>query len=595
MSQAYKIYDYLIRTKNQAADKALLIALRHSAEPYQSVILDGILDRGRPAATFELVHAYHEFSPEWQKLLLERVDTLYGGLRLAAQAPQEQTRMNCLEIIRRSAYRKIADVVVILLRDPVPPVAQQAADTLLGLAQSLARPETQSPQAESRIFHSALENAVHNYHVHHRSEALIAAMVAVPADDSSFWQDGLKPYYEVGKTIRYILLNYDRPEIARFCVSALKHPDLYTTAVRAISHHQNPDYLAAVAAEAKSQAHEQVTRGLKLIKKPRWLHAGCLSPDYFEKNSMSDLISLVAAIGAPNEQKADCFYGLIMNAEEKVALQAVKAMASVSGSAALDFFRKTAQAPCESVVLVSLVQVIRKKHPNIRAIIGEHLNSPYPRVQKLARRYYQYIAFECYWKKFDDLSYARRLQAGRAVYKIDSKARSRWEKYAFDKSPLLRLKAIRMARLLGHLSQCDSEMIRLARDEDRIVRSCAVAALGEMDKAGEPGLKNCLFDSLKDSDFRVQANAIEALEHRPDHQVVESISSCTQSPNNRVRANAIKALLTWKMKSARQAIQQMLRDPRAAHRLSAQWVLENTDVDFSPAPSRKEAVDAVAV
>ncbi len=595
MSQADKIYDYLTRTRNQAADMALLIALHHSADPYQSVILEGILDRGRPAATCDLVRAYHEFSPQWQKLLLDRVDTLYGGLRLAARSSQEQTRLNCLNIIRCSGYRRITDVVVTLLRDTAASVAQLAADTLLEVTRSSVRAQMKSSPEQIRIFRSALQLAVRNYRVHRRGEAVMAAMMAVPADDSSFWQDELKTYYNVGKTIRYILLQYDRPEIAPFCVSALRHPDLYMTAVRAISHHQNPAYLAAIAAQARLQRQPPPARVWKLIKKPRWLRPEIFTPGYIETAALPDLISLVAALGAPDGQKADCLLEAAANPDPAIARRVVKAMAHADDSVALEFFRNTARLSCESVVLMSLIQLIRRNHPHLPALLGEHLNSPWPRVLKLARRYYQNIAFTCYWEKFDVLDQEHRRQAGRAVYKIDPEARLRWKKIVGDPSPLQRLKAVRMVRSLGQAGDCVSELIRLARDEDRMVRSCAVAALGEIDAASSPSVESCLFAALRDTDVRVQANAVEALEHRQDRQTIERISPFVHSPNNRARANAIRALLIAKIDSARQAIQQMLRDPRPAHRLSARWILEHTDVERSPAPRRKEDRHALAV
>jgi len=334
---------------------------------------------------------------------------------------------------------------------------------------------------------------------------------------------------------------------------------------------------------------------LKLIKKPRWLFSTILTPERFAKESLPDLISLVLAIGAPDEQKAECLYELGKNVEEAASCRAVKALAQISDSAALKFFPQVARFPFESVILMSLVHMIRKKHPDLRAVIGEHLNSPYPRVQKLARNYYQKIAFDCYWEKFDTLSQERRVQAGRAIYKIDSQAHSRWKKYAFDPSPLRRLKAVRMARILGQVGAWVTDMIRLTRDEDRIVRSCAIAALGESDKSGEGGVVNCLYDALRDSDFRVQANAIEALQYQQGQPVAERISPFTHSPNNRVRANAIKTLLTWKVDSAQQAIQQMLRDPRVPHRRSAQWVVNNS-IPVDRRPNRlEEMFDAVGV
>jgi HEAT repeat protein len=181
------------------------------------------------------------------------------------------------------------------------------------------------------------------------------------------------------------------------------------------------------------------------------------------------------------------------------------------------------------------------------------------------------------------------------VYKIDAQAHARWRRHVFDASGPERLKAIRMVRLLGRVGESVSELAALAKDEDRIVRSCAVAALGEIKDVSEQQVDACLLEGLGDRDYRVQANAIEALEHRHPEEAVEQITPFSQSPNNRVRANAIKAMLSWRIDSAQQAIRQMLRDGRVKHRISAQWVAKKTNVVFDTAAGREEIADAMAV
>ena len=71
----------------------------------------------------------------------------------------------------------------------------------------------------------------------------------------------------------------------------------------------------------------------------------------------------------------------------------------------------------------------------------------------------------------------------------------------------------------------------------------------------------------------MRANAIEALQQwgwRDAQRMIE----LTEDKDNRVRANAIKALLPVRAEAAQQAIGSMLNDRRARHRRSARWVLE---------------------
>jgi len=126
----------------------------------------------------------------------------------------------------------------------------------------------------------------------------------------------------------------------------------------------------------------------------------------------------------------------------------------------------------------------------------------------------------------------------------------------------------------------------LSRDSDRMVRSCAIAALGQTTPTDET--RRCLIEALRDKDTRVQANAIEAIEVQKLNDLTPALEPLMQSSNNRLRANAIKALLTWKVASAQQAIEQMVSDSRSQHRRSAQWLISQLK------PQTKQSLAALA-
>ncbi|MCP4711307.1 MAG: hypothetical protein GY869_22025, partial [Planctomycetes bacterium] len=96
MSQARTIYGYLVSTENEAADKALLLGWARAEEPYRTSLLEVMLDRGTSTLTLELIRQYHHFSSDWQVLICQRVDVLYGGLYLAGRDNDVQTRLNGL-------------------------------------------------------------------------------------------------------------------------------------------------------------------------------------------------------------------------------------------------------------------------------------------------------------------------------------------------------------------------------------------------------------------------------------------------------------------------------------------------------------------
>jgi hypothetical protein len=78
---------------------------------------------------------------------------------------------------------------------------------------------------------------------------------------------------------------------------------------------------------------------------------------------------------------------------------------------------------------------------------------------------------------------------------------------------------------------------------------------------------------LNDTDARVRANTVEVLDARKDVRFLPILAQRARAANNRERANAIKAMHTLRVGSASTQLLGMLRDKRSEHRISALWAL----------------------
>jgi len=134
MSQAKKILEYFSQAKNEAADSALLLGFRRAEEPYRTVILENILERGNAGAAFELVRQFHKLCSRDQNTVLGQVGQLYGGLYKSADAGEIQTRLNALSIIQKAGYEDLTELVALMTRDRDSRISRQAGELLLELA-----------------------------------------------------------------------------------------------------------------------------------------------------------------------------------------------------------------------------------------------------------------------------------------------------------------------------------------------------------------------------------------------------------------------------------------------------------------------------
>jgi len=611
MSQAQKIYDYFVNTDNCAADQALLLAFRRAEAPYQTALLETILDRGQVESTIELIKNFHQFSPQWQDIILKHAGILYSGLRECISSPEKQIRLNTIEIIRQARYYRLADLLNTMLRDRQEEVSRKAGEVLVYLAKHLAkkrsviefdfeRPappvETSSENAEWYYMLSCLRLSISSYgKLHHHKKVVLAAMYLAPTQWVNFWQGHLDPYHRISQIVRWFLANYDHPELAFFSLSALEKPALKSAALRAIAGHTRDEYILALAHAFAFYENCSFIKNLKRISHPLWLTSRTLPLDVLSIRDQSALLSFIASVAADPVDITGYIQPYIEKLPESVACQALDMLQAFPSHIILDTLERALVSSKPRVALTSLVQIIERNPPHLNKILTLQLSSTHPNVRKLAQRHLQEKIFDVYWKSFDQLSPSQQIAGGKAVFRLDPMALGRWRKYVLSSVSTHRLRAICIIRKIGIVNDCVEILRKLSRDMDQKVRSCAIAALGEHKGKSTELVKNCLLHALQDQDYRVQANAIESLENLRSPETVTQIAPFMQSSHNRVRANAIKAIYAFKTDSSRRAIKEMLNDRRAQHRNSAQWLANNIFNKHTHNPSNRTEENHVTV
>jgi len=99
-----------------------------------------------------------------------------------------------------------------------------------------------------------------------------------------------------------------------------------------------------------------------------------------------------------------------------------------------------------------------------------------------------------------------------------------------------------------------------------------VGALGQtVGRGGSRHARHALRRALDHPDVRVQANALEAIT-RIDHVAIDRLGDRLDSRDNRLRANAVRAVLRRPGRDGTRALRTMLGDADPRHRVSAIWV-----------------------
>ncbi|MCK4627682.1 MAG: hypothetical protein KAT56_01700, partial [Sedimentisphaerales bacterium] len=439
MSQARKIYEFLTRTPNRAADKALLSGLRLAEPPYQEALLETILERGSAEAAIELIGAYHRYPPEWQRIMHARANSLYSGLRRAGISPIGQSRLNALTIIRRTSYYRLADVIVGMLRDNNRQIAQLAGTVLLEMARQFNQDELDTPahsdkeksaiwgkpqlsqadrvsynefsavtgrtstansslelrdelgrnQSERQIVYTALRRAVSQYNKqHYEEDVILAAMYFAPAHWEHFWHDFLEPHNIVGQHVRQIISGFRGPELARFYLGALQNSYLRPTAVRAIARNGRNDFLLALARHLRQEGEEAIVRGLGMIRNPSWLNAETLALADFEPDDQVAMIQFIMALGVEREHIIKYLCSVVQDVSEPAARQTVEIFAELPGPMMIEPMSRILSSHHERAAQTAMTELMKANPPEkLSRLMAEQLNSPHQEVRRLAQNY----------------------------------------------------------------------------------------------------------------------------------------------------------------------------------------------------------------
>ena len=592
MSQTDVIYDLFRHSPDPAADRALLMGLRRAQEPYRTSIFETLAESGRVEGATELVQKFHTYPQHWQDILVEKAERLHRGLRQGGSDGNTQTRLNALTIIKKSGYVRLTDMVAILLRDQDLPVAQTAGEVLIEQAiehrthftvenneafDHLCDNRNQPDRRDHWIFISALQTALNNYKLHRRWESVFAAMTLVPATVDRFWENRLESYQNVGKVIRNILTNVHRAELVAFGLSALMITDLRPAVIRAIANNTRSDYLSAFAMSVSKHQNDTLRYALSMVKHPRWLDPLIVPPGALDAHAQDALVDLILMIGADDEAKIAYLSALCEEGAEQVGLKALGALEQFSEASIRQAYRRAVGSGHETVALAALHKLLSQKHSQLRRFLAKQLKSSHEQVKDLSRETLQAMIFNAYWKNFDALSRPQQFKAGQALFKINpQEAQQRWLEHTTMANPNRRVLALRVARILDRVETSRDTILKMTRDSHANVRSCAIAALGQVNSDSVSTVEPYLRDALYDRDARVQANAVEALEKLDLKHNAKTLEPLMDSKDNRLRANTIKALLNWKVAAAKAAIQKMVSDPSLKHRRSGLWVLRQT-------------------
>jgi HEAT repeat protein len=568
------VYALLAKTRNVAADRALVSALAQLEAPYRRVALTTLLRRERPAGLAQLVARFPKFDAGLQAMVLSRADWLSAGLRVAIASDQMETRLAAVTLIRRSGSVKLAYLLAGALSQPCTETRARAAEALRHLVSDhVDSPErgngdADSTNGEGAVQHlaEAVRQGLASWDAHLRSEVIAAAVWLSGPLEEYILARVSRPRSKLGRALNEAVHTVLDARGAGYLLRALRSSVLRGEAAAWIERSQDDAIMLALIDEAWLLADPQITRALSRVRRLRWLEAGIHSLTHASVQRAENAAAFIAATGLNIEAKVGLWQAMATSGESALARAGLWQLLRNEAQESSTALRCVARRGDPSGASVAERELRRRAkagliQPGFSTGAVDDGGDPST-----------FNSFDAYWSAFERLDVARQVQLGRAL---------RSKLPDFDRQVRMRLGtgdpadcvlALRIVRMTGIEEQVDRQLFALAHSPEPLVRSAAVSTLAGLN---HPSAMRLLRNALNDPDDRVQANAIEALDRLEAANFIGDIKPKLDATNPRVRANAVKSLLKLELREAVDALLAMFDAESRADRLSALWVVES--------------------
>ena len=586
----HQLLHALIASNNQAADDVLLEALRLGNDPERAAALDALLKRQSVRGLGGIIALYDVLPEPLQLQVLENIKTFHPALRETGRSEHADRRLAAMKLIALGRQGKLAYVLSENLHDLDERLSKAAVEAVVALARWIATESRNlfklEPGDRGRAYHEICENrpeieqavarAMDVHRGKHGPDLLRAAMLLCDWPGSKTLailhtakHGGQSPM------VRRLQQPPASEHVEAFLLGA-SHCQLRSHFGIVFSHIDEAPVLDALLRKTHWLKDHQLQLCMHQVNRGKWWGEPELAHDIERRDApdSSRIGEWIGASGAHDVVQDERLDKLRQHAANDFAarLRLLRIAARRPRGASVNLLKSFLADPDERLVRMAAREIVRRRPQDFENMLLQLMTGSSESVRRVVGRAIGQAGFENFWARFDRLDRSTRKSAGKAMLKMLPDAVQRLSRRLLSGPIDQRLKAMQITHELGLGELMKPALTQLAGDPNAKLRSKSVAILGELGEVPSDVLMDRV---LNDSDARVRANAIEVLEakHKADYLPMLAQRARAQTVNNRERANAIKALHKMKIRAATTALQAMLTDQRAEHRISAMWAL----------------------
>jgi len=573
-------FDTLTASKLAGVSAVLVEALNEPDEVVQVAAVKAAIKRRDRRVLLAVLRNLGSATERIRKVIFDNAADLFGVLKVAVVDESRNTRLNVLEVLEALSEPMITSLLVPALNDADEEVRREAGillrrvvDDFHALAgdfeKGLLQIDRYDLEAKKYAILDPLLAGLRNVNQKNK-EVIIALLPGLDGRGDDVLIDILKGRFdERARMITDLLWRSTDDAVVGFLVEVLKNDDVAGLAVSIVEKRDDMPFLRALGSQDELFNDRYALERLTHIREPAWIDYPVDEFKDFTTRQFVNIVSLVVLSNVPGDKKmaflkrcyanenpalkqfiAEVLKGLETGADPLAVVPGLRFKAIESSDVAKDGMAET-----EGELPVVAGAPVMRQFDNLLATFS---------VGSAAKAKQELLVL-----KRAGLNVERQLR--RALNSI---------------MPEKRLHAIQLIDVCELARQFDSDLLNMLFDRSEKVRASAVKVLaGLRDTASI----RALLKAACDMDKRVMANTIEAAEIVGIKELTTLIRPFLDYPDNRIRANAIKALWSMRDRSGLLALQKMITSQSTEDRLSAVWLLGHVEI-----PRRTDILKKIA-
>jgi hypothetical protein len=273
MSQVKRLYKWLAREPEGAADEIISAALAHAESPHTEQLAGLLLERRHGGAWRGLIARYDRLPEASRARLSERPDLVRAGVSAVLKDPDERVRLNGFRLLEAEPLPQMSFMVADALRDESANVRHEAARALRRLAEYALTATGRTAAADREEVVKALAEGLRMFGRHQEPDVLEACLWHAKELGQRLWDALSDRHAHCGQAIARHMKDWNGPRLAGFLLLALARPAWRRVAMLVLGSWHTVNDCVAILRNTDLLANPLVRRGLQAIHKPRWLDA----------------------------------------------------------------------------------------------------------------------------------------------------------------------------------------------------------------------------------------------------------------------------------------------------------------------------------